>query len=69
MTDALSPDALRTRFDPSHFDFNTTDDLPAETQVVGQDRAVEALEFGMTMESDGYNVFALGPPGTAAASP
>lgn len=64
MIDALSPDALRTRFDPSQFDFDTTDDLPAETQVVGQDRAVEALEFGMSIESDGYNVFALGPPGT-----
>jgi len=64
MTDALSPDALRIRYDPSQFDFDTTTDLPAETQVVGQDRAVEALEFGMSIESDGYNVFALGPPGT-----
>ena len=64
MIDALPPDALRTRFDASQFDFDTTDDLPAETQVVGQDRAVEALEFGMSIESDGYNVFALGPPGT-----
>jgi Cdc6-like AAA superfamily ATPase len=64
MIDALSPDALRTRFDPSQFDFDTTADLPAETQVVGQDRAVNALEFGMNIESEGYNVFALGPPGT-----
>jgi lon-related putative ATP-dependent protease len=64
MTDALSPDTLRTRFDPSQFDFETTADLPAQTQVVGQTRAVEALEFGMSIESDGYNVFALGPPGT-----
>ena len=64
MTDALSPDALRTRFAPSQFEFDTTDDLPAETQMVGQDRAVEALAFGMNMESDGYNVFALGPPET-----
>jgi predicted ATP-dependent protease len=64
MTDALSPDALRTRFDPSTLDFETTADLPADTPMVGQDRAVEALEMGMTIESDGYNVFALGPPGT-----
>ena len=64
MIDALPPDALRTRFDPVQFDFETTDDLPAETQVVGQDRAVEALEFGVNIERDGYNVFALGPAGT-----
>ena len=64
MIDALSPDALRQRFDPSAFDFETTADLPAETQVVGQERAVEALEFGMNINGDGHNVFALGPPGT-----
>jgi lon-related putative ATP-dependent protease len=64
MIDALPPDVLRTRFDPSQFDFETTADLPAETQVVGQNRAVEALEFGMNIESEGYNVFALGPSGT-----
>jgi lon-related putative ATP-dependent protease len=64
MIDALSPDALRQRFDPSDFDFETTDDLPAETEVVGQDRAVEALNFGMNIDAEGYNVFALGPTGT-----
>ena len=64
MIDALSPDALRQRFDPSAFDFDTTEDLPAETEVVGQDRAVEALDFGMNIDAEGYNVFALGPTGT-----
>jgi len=64
MIDALPADALRTRFAPDQFDFETTADLPAETEVVGQDRAVEALEFGVNIESDGYNVFALGPTGT-----
>ncbi len=64
MIDALPADALRTRFDPSDFGFETTDDLPAETEVVGQDRAVEALDFGMSIDAEGYNVFALAPPGT-----
>jgi lon-related putative ATP-dependent protease len=64
MIDPLPIDALRRRCDPTHFDFETTDDLPAETQIVGQDRAIEALEFGIRMQSDGYNVFALGPSGT-----
>ena len=64
MIDALPADALRKRFDPSEFDFETTDDLPANTEVVGQDRAVEALDFGMSIDAEGYNVFALGPAGT-----
>ncbi|PSQ69914.1 MAG: ATP-dependent protease, partial [Bacteroidetes bacterium QH_2_64_26] len=64
MIDALPSDALRQRFDPSDFDFETTDDLSAETEVVGQDRAVEALNFGMSIDAAGYNVFALGPTGT-----
>ena len=64
MIDALPADALRKRFDPSEFDFTTTDDLPADTEVVGQDRAVEALDFGMSIDAEGYNVFALGPAGT-----
>ena len=64
MINALSPDALRQRFDPSDFDFESTAELPADTQVVGQDRAVEALEFGMNIDGNGHNVFALGPTGT-----
>ena len=64
MIDPLPADALRKRFDPSEFDFETTDDLPADTEVVGQDRAVEALDFGMSIDAEGYNVFALGPTGT-----
>ena len=31
---------------------------------IGQQRAVESLRFGIDMESDGYNVFVLGPPGS-----
>jgi len=64
MIDPLAPDALRQRFDPSDFGFETTDDLPAETEVVGQDRAVDALDFGMNIDAEGYNVFAMGPTGT-----
>ena len=66
MIDSLPADALRQRFDPSRFDFETTDDLPAEPEVVGQDRAVEAPNFGMNIDAEGYNAFALGPTGTGS---
>jgi lon-related putative ATP-dependent protease len=32
--------------------------------VIGQERAISALEFAMAMDLDGHNVFVLGPPGT-----
>jgi len=44
--------------------FRTTKELPAPTETLGQDRAVEALKFGVGMREDGYNLFVLGPPGT-----
>ena len=62
--DSLSPDRLRRTIDPSAFDFATTETLDANTTVVGQDRAQEALQFGVQMDQPGFNVFALGPNGT-----
>jgi lon-related putative ATP-dependent protease len=49
---------------PSQFKFKTTDDLEDLTDVIGQDRAVEAIQFGIGIQREGYNLFALGPSGT-----
>jgi len=64
MIDPLSASALRRTCDPAQFDFETTDDLAPDTNVVGQSRAIEALQFGVGIDSKGYNIFALGPTGT-----
>ena len=61
---ALSPDALRRACDPNAFEFETTTSLPDLREVLGQPRAVAALEFGVGMASHGFNVFALGLPGS-----
>jgi predicted ATP-dependent protease len=34
------------------------------THIIGQDRAIEALELGLRLESPGYNAFVSGPSGT-----
>ena len=60
----LSPDRLFTHCDPGQFDFRTTDDLKGIENSLGQDRAVEAVRFGIGIRCDGYNMYALGPPGT-----
>ncbi|MHB1344641.1 MAG: Lon protease family protein [Thermoleophilia bacterium] len=54
--------------DPASFDFTTTAELPPLDTVIGQERAVGAVDFGITIASEGYNIYALGPPGTGKAS-
>ena len=42
----------------------SSSELEAFDGVVGQDRAVQAVNFAVGMEVDGHNLFVLGPPGT-----
>ena len=32
------------------------------TQIVGQDRAVTAIQMGLGMTGEGYNIFVMGSP-------
>jgi hypothetical protein len=52
----LAPDDLTRPFAPEQFNFTTTDDLEFFRGVLGQERAVEALQFGVAMPRPGYNV-------------
>ncbi len=64
MIEPLSPEALYRHCDPTQFSFQTTADLEDLEVIIGQDRAVEAVQFGIGIRRDGYNLFALGPSGT-----
>lgn len=64
----LAADQLRRRFDPDGFDFSSTADLGELEQVIGQDRAVKALTFGLDIPSPGYHSYALGPVGTGKST-
>jgi lon-related putative ATP-dependent protease len=44
--------------------FATSDELPDLEQVLGQARALEALEVGFAVPHEGFNLFVLGPRGT-----
>lgn len=61
---ALTPDKLRRVFDPAELDFRSTEELSNLDEVIGQERAVRAVSFGIDIESPGYNMYALGPVGT-----
>jgi len=54
--------------DPSTLGFKSTAELAGLTKIIGQDRAVSSVRFGMDIQSDGYNVFAMGPMGTGKSS-
>lgn len=59
---ALDASEVRRRCAP--LSFETTDDVEPLRGLLGQDRAEEALRFGVGMLRKGFNVFVLGPPGT-----
>ncbi len=62
--EALTAEALCRYCDPGMFSFRNTDELEDLDRVIGQERVVEAIRFGVGIKSEGYNLFALGPPGT-----
>lgn len=69
---AVPAQQLRRTWDPDGLGFGTTAEL-AEPEglvegLVGQETAVAALEFGLTIRSPGYNVYVAGPAGTGKTS-
>jgi len=61
--DELSAERLRWNCDADKFDFQDTEALEPFGDIVGQRRAIEALEFGVGIDQQGYNLYALGPTG------
>ncbi|HEY83144.1 MAG TPA: AAA family ATPase [Dehalococcoidia bacterium] len=61
-------DKLRWQCDPAIFDFNHTKHLAPLREFVGQDRAIRAIEFGLAMNREGYNIYVAGLTGTGKTS-
>ncbi|MDX9787969.1 MAG: ATP-binding protein [Desulfobacterales bacterium] len=55
---------LRSNCSPDIFLFKHTGEIDPLADVIGQERAVQAIEFGLNMESPGYNIFVTGIEGT-----
>jgi len=60
----LSPEKLRLECPPGKVECKTSQELSPLEGVVGQDRALKALVFGVEMKAKGFNIFAAGPPVT-----
>jgi len=61
-------DKLAWRCDPEIFSFTCTGDMAPLREFIGQDRARKAMEFGLNMPNDGYNIYLSGISGTGKTS-
>ena len=60
----LPPALLYRPCDPAELPFDQASELEDRLEPIGQDRAVEAVQFAVAMRRKGYNVYALGAGGT-----
>ena len=60
----LAVDELAWRCPDDWLDWSISSEIESASTIVGQDRAVEAIAFGLGMPGIGYNVFVTGLSGT-----
>jgi Lon-like LonC helical domain len=65
---SLAAPLLYRRCDPAELPFAVCTELEEAPGLIGQERAVEAVQFAMRMRRKGYNVYALGPSGSGRHS-
>ncbi len=59
---------LRRRVDPALLGFASTSELEPAVGLIGQERALKAIDFGVTMDSQDFNIFVLGPPASGKST-
>jgi len=68
MIKGLSVDDLYKCCDEAVLSFRTTEELPPLEGTIGQTRALSAIQFGLSLDSAGFNIFLLGENGTGRKS-
>ncbi|MCL4491825.1 MAG: AAA family ATPase, partial [Nitrospirae bacterium] len=64
MIQKLKPEDLYKCCELDFFNFNTTEDIGEYSGTIGQEKALRSIDFGLSLESKGFNIFALGDIGT-----
>ncbi|MFC1662426.1 hypothetical protein ACFL3S_13400, partial [Gemmatimonadota bacterium] len=59
----LSADEAHRTCDPDSLGLSSTAEVEPLSGALGQDQAMRALAFGVSVASRGYNIFALGQAG------
>ena len=60
----LPAEQLRRRVDPDDLLFRSTAELSASEELIGQDRAIDAIRLSSAVAHRDFNLFVLGPTGT-----
>lgn len=68
MIKSLGIDELYQCCDEHVLHFKTTEELPPLEGTIGQTRALSAIDFGLNLDSSGFNIFLLGDNGTGRMS-
>ena len=55
----LKPEQLSCQCSSNSLEFATTAELKGEFKAIGQDRALQALDFGLNLKQKGYNIYVL----------
>ncbi len=64
MPEELRAEQVRHRCDPAMFNCDSTVDLSPMEGIIGQERALSALNFGLSIIKQGFNIYVSGPSGT-----
>ncbi|MBU4330174.1 MAG: AAA family ATPase [Acidobacteria bacterium] len=64
----LAPDQLTWTLDPEKIPFETSNQCGACEGIIGQDRALRAIQTGLDIKSLGYNIFITGMVGTGRST-
>ncbi|HEY6094385.1 MAG TPA: ATP-binding protein [Gallionellaceae bacterium] len=64
----LTPELLYTHCDASLLNFASTAELEDLSGIVGQNNAAAAIQFGVGIRHEGYNIYVLGPAGSGRYS-
>ncbi len=64
MVEPLKPEELYRCCDPSIFVFETTDEIVPVEGPLGQERAINSIDFALSLKNTGFNLFVLGEHGT-----
>lgn len=65
---ALHYNKLHNKCDPEIFSFQDTSEIEPLDGIIGQERAVKAVEFGLQIGIRGYNIYLSGLTGTGKTS-
>jgi lon-related putative ATP-dependent protease len=64
MVSELSSVKVRSICDPNLIHCKTTKELVPLREIIGQERAIRALKFGLGIKERGFNIYVAGSPGT-----